>query len=301
MGKLPILVLAFNRKDHVIEALKAIRKYKPERLYLACDGPREHKPGEVKAVAETREAMLQMIDWPCKVMKLFRNKNLGCANGVYEAITWFFEHEEYGIICEDDIVLSTDFFRFCELLLPRYKDEDKIMQISARNTSFRTDIPNTYVYSQCYHCWGWATWRRAWHKMDMSMSYAPKLSAFYLVKRLGLFRGLLMKYYFITAYKNLPHFNSWATRWYLSILANDSLVICPGVNLALNIGLDNGTHYSKYDIDPYPDLKLNYLSWPLLYNDIITPDTQQRKYDNKDFMKVRLLGIRKFIKRKFKF
>lgn len=296
MGKIPILVLAFNRPDNVIEALKVIRAYKPERLYLSCDGPREHKLGEVEVVEKTREAMLNMIDWPCKVMKLFRDKNLGCANAVYEAISWFFEHEEYGIICEDDIVLSPDFFRFCELLLPRYKDNDRVMEISARNTSFRKDIPNTYVYSQCYHCWGWATWRRAWLKIDMSMSSAPQLSPLYLIKRLGVFRGLLMKYYFMKAYKNLPKFNSWATRWYLSILANDGLVICPGVNLALNIGLNNGTHFSKDDINPYPELKLDRLSWPLVYNDEIKPDTKQRKCDNKSFIKVRFLGVIKLLK-----
>lgn len=301
MGKLPILVLAFNRKDHVIEALKAIRKYKPERLYLSCDGPREHKLGETKVVTETREAMLQVIDWPCKVMKLFQDKNLGCANAVFEAISWFFKHEEYGIICEDDIVLSPDFFRFCELLLPRYKNEEKIMQISARNTSFRTDIQNTYVYSQCYHCWGWATWRRAWAKMDMNMSSVPQLSFLYLIKRLGIFRGLFMKYYFFKAYKSLPYFNSWATRWYLSIIANDGLVICPGVNLALNIGLNSGTHFSKDDTNPYPNLRLDNFNWPIIYNDVIKPDIKQRKYDNKSFFKMRICGLKKILKKHLKF
>lgn len=300
MGKLPILVLAFNRKDNVVEALKSIKKYKPERLYLSCDGARAHKPGELEMVVETRKAMLNMIDWPCKIMTLFQEKNLGCANAVYDAITWFLKHEEYGIICEDDIVLSQDFFSLCELLLPRYKNEDRVMEISARNTSFRTDISNTYVYSQCYHCWGWATWRRAWLKMDMNMSSAPQLTSLYLIKRLGIFRGLLMKYYFMKAYKSLPNFNSWATRWYLSIMANDGLVICPGVNLALNIGMDNGTHFSKDDINPFPNLKLQSLSWPLLYNDTLLPDLKQWKCDNKGFMKVRIMGIRKLIKRKLK-
>lgn len=293
MAKLPILILAFNRPDHVAKALKAIREYKPDRLYLSCDGAREHKPGEIEIVAETRQAMINAIDWPCKIMTLFRERNLGCANAVYEAISWFFEHEEYGIICEDDIILSQDFFRLCELLLPRYKNEDRVMEISARNTSSRTDISNTYVYSQCYHCWGWATWRRAWLKMDMKMNSAPKISCFFLIKRLGIFRGLLMKYYFMKAYRSLPNFNSWATRWYLSIMANDGLVICPGVNLALNIGMDNGTHFNKNDINPFPNLKLQYLSWPLRFNDTFIPDVKQLRYDNKSFMKVRLIGIRK--------
>ena len=110
-----------------------------------------------------------MVTWPCEVRTLFRTENYGCAKAVSNAIDWFFENEEYGCIIEDDVVVSQDFFTLCEDLLPRYKDENRIMQISARNTSFRTDINNKYVYAQCFHCWGWATWKRAWEKMDMKM------------------------------------------------------------------------------------------------------------------------------------
>lgn len=297
MSKVPVLVLAFNRANHVVEAMKAIREYKPERIYLECDGARPHKAGEKVAVEETRKAMLDAVDWPCEVKTFFRDENLGCANAVYGAISWFFENEEYGIICEDDIILSLDFFKLCEELLPRYMHEDKVMEISARNESFRTDIPNTYVYAQCYHCWGWATWRRAWDKMDMQMKAAPKLSRWCLVKRLGMFRGLMMKKYFMSAYHSLPNFNSWATRWFLSILENDGLVIVPGVNLALNIGMDGGAHYEAGDEDPYSGLTLGNIKWPIKYNDRLIPDNKQKHYDNKMFLKVRLIGVRKKIRK----
>lgn len=295
MKKLPVLVLAFNRADHVSESMKAIREYKPEKLYLECDGARVHKLGEKEAVEATRKAMLDAVDWPCEVKTLFREENLGCAHAVNDAITWFFEQEEYGVIVEDDIVLSQDFFKLCEDLLPRYKDEEKIMEISARNQSYRTEINNTYVYAQCYHCWGWATWRRAWMKMDMTMSATKRMTIPYLVKRLGWFRGIMMYHYFKSGYKNLTTFNSWATRWYMSILDNDGLVIVPGVNLALNIGMDGGAHYEKDDKDPYADLMLGRMEWPLVYNDDFKPDKLQKKADNKDFIRVRIGGGKKKI------
>lgn len=40
LNKNPILLLAFNRADHVIKSMKAIREYRLERRYLECDGPR---------------------------------------------------------------------------------------------------------------------------------------------------------------------------------------------------------------------------------------------------------------------
>ena len=131
--KVPILVLAFNRADHVEQAMLAIKEYKPERLYLECDGPRVHKQGEKEAVEATRKVMLDAIDWPCEVKTLFREENLGCANAVYGAITWFFEQEEYGVIIEDDVVVGQGFFRLCEILLPRYKNDERVMEISAEN------------------------------------------------------------------------------------------------------------------------------------------------------------------------
>lgn len=297
MSKLPILVLAFNRADHVVQAMKAIQAYQPERLYLECDGPRLHKSGERESVEETRKAMLDAVNWPCKVFTLFREENLGCANAVYDAITWFFNNEEYGIVCEDDIILSPDFFRFCEDLLPRYSKEEKIMQIVAQNHSHRSDINNSYVYSYREDCWGWASWSRAWKKMDMSMSSVPNLSMLFLIRKLGFFEAIMQKRVFVQAYNDLGNFNSWAYRWYLSILVNDGLVIVPGVNMAINIGISGGAHYEVGDVDPYADLEIGRIEWPLLYNDSLEVDNKQSKYDENDFFRLRMIGLRKKIRK----
>lgn len=299
MSKIPILVTAFNRADHVEKAMDAIREYKPKRLYLECDGPRENKAGEREAVEATRQTMLNKVDWPCEVKTLFREENLGCAKAMNGAITWFFENEEYGIVCEDDIILSQDFFRFCEDILPRYINNEQVMEVVSRNHSHRIDIPNSYVYSYRYNCWGWASWRRAWKKMDMSMSAAPSLTYRFMFKKLGIFEGFMRMYYFKSGYKHLETFNSWAWRWFLSILVNDGLVIIPGVNLSKNIGIDGGAHYEAGDVDPYADLQIGHMEWPLVYNDSFEIDGKQSRYDEKDFWRVRMIGLRKKIRKLF--
>ena len=295
MSKVPVLLLAFNRADHVKVAMNAIREYKPERLYLECDGPREYKIGEREAVELTRKTMLDAVDWPCDVKTLFREENLGCENAVYGAITWFFNHEEYGVVVEDDMVIGIDYFRLCEKLLPHYANEEKIMTIQAMNKSHRTDINNTYVYSWRGGCWGWASWRRAWKKMDMSMSALPALSYWKIIRRFGLIPGLdLMRNYW-NGYKHLDTFSSWAYRWSLSIQANDGLSIVPGVNLAKNIGTDGGAHYDKNDIDPYKDLMIGHIEWPLKYNDTLVIEKKQNFCDIKEFYRLRMISLRKKI------
>ena len=70
-------------------------------------------------------------------------------------------------------------------------------------------------------------------------------------------------------------------------------MICPGVNLAINIGTDGGTHYEKGDKNPYKELRLHKLVWPLVYNDKIVPEKRQKALDNKDFLRVKMIGLRK--------
>ena len=108
----PILFLIFNRPDTTIQVLQEIRKASPPRLYIACDGAREHKKGEKEKVQETRELVLKNIDWECEVNTLFRDNNLGCKEAVSTAITWFFENEEMGIILEDDWLPRQSFYPF---------------------------------------------------------------------------------------------------------------------------------------------------------------------------------------------
>lgn len=106
----PILFLVFNRPDTTIRVFETVRQAKPPRLYVAADGPRKDKIGEKEKCEEVR-SIIKKVDWSCEVKTLFRDENLGCGRAVSQAITWFFEQEEEGIILEDDILPHPDFFR----------------------------------------------------------------------------------------------------------------------------------------------------------------------------------------------
>lgn len=107
-----------------------IRRAKPPRLYIGSNGPRDYKEGEKERVKRVSEYVLSNIDWNCEVKTLFRYKNLGCGRAVSEAITWFFENEEMGIILEDDCLQCLSFFWFCEELLKKYKDDLRVWYIT---------------------------------------------------------------------------------------------------------------------------------------------------------------------------
>ncbi|MCD8295936.1 MAG: glycosyltransferase family 25 protein [Prevotella sp.] len=300
MEKLPVLLLIFCRKDNTLEMFKSVKEYEPSRLYIAADGPRSDKPGEKEACLETRQALLDEIDWECEVKTLFRETNLGCANAVYSAICWFFENEEWGIIIEDDIILSQDFYKMCEELLPRYKDVERIQQISAQNYNTKCTESNTYTFQKTTYIWGWATWRKSWNKyMDMSMSKYPDFKMISLVKYYGLYQTFKTFCHWNKAYHHLSTCTSWATRWHFAGAVNDLICICPKTNLALNIGCtgEGGTHYAANSTDPYKKLKIGKLLFPLEHPAKMKLDMKQLRIDNADFIRVRIIGFLDKMKR----
>jgi hypothetical protein len=87
--RLPVLFLIFKRRFTALKAFAPIRDYKPDRLYIAADGPRENISGEKEDCEATRKAIIISMDWDCEVKTLIRDENLGCNDAVNSGITWF--------------------------------------------------------------------------------------------------------------------------------------------------------------------------------------------------------------------
>ena len=84
-----------------------------------------------------------------RVLAYISDENLGCKHAVASGISWFFEHENEGIILEDDVVPDTSFFKFCDDLLKRYRNDDRIMAISGNNFQFNKEANDySYYYSR---------------------------------------------------------------------------------------------------------------------------------------------------------
>ncbi len=243
--KTAVLFLIFNRPYTTKQVFKAIREAKPHRLYVAADGPRADKSGEHEKCEQVRQIATQ-VDWDCEVKTLFRDKNLGCRVGVSSAIDWFFDNEEEGIILEDDCLPSQSFFWFCEELLERYRVDMRIMVVSGDN--FQKGLARnefSYYFSRFNHCWGWASWRRAWSYYEKDMQSWPYIRDNDYMQDI-LSDKKAVKYWskiFETAYRN--KIDSWAYRWTFSCWIQNGLTVLPNVNLVSNIGFDGDATHTK--------------------------------------------------------
>lgn len=245
----PVVFVIFNRPDCTRRSFAALRAARPTRLYVVADGPRRNREGEAAVCAEVRAIVEQGVDWPCEVINDYAAANLGCARRVSSGLDAVFARESEAIILEDDCVPDPSFFRFCAELLERYRDEPKIGQISGCTFQDRgQEAPASYYFSRYPHCWGWATWRRAWRHYDHAMTWwqespgqaklrewvpDPAERRVWADRLDATLRGQL---------------DSWAYRWILVLWQRGCLSISPYRNLVLNIGFgDDATHTGKQD------------------------------------------------------
>ena len=244
MFNTPILLIIFKRKETALKVLETIRRVQPKKLYIAADGARNEE--EKTKCIDTRESILKAVDWECSIKTLFQDKNLGCCDGVSAAITWFFENEEQGIILEDDIIAENSFFYFCEKLLNYYKDNEQIMHITGDSPLDRKVGEASYYFATVQHCWGWASWRRAWKYYDSTMktiSYRDTKKT--LKKR---YKDFNIRDYWQNWFYRTQDINTWDYQWTYCIISKDGICINPSLNLTSNIGFgEDSTHTSNPD------------------------------------------------------
>jgi len=243
-----VLFLVFNRPDTTAQVFEAIRKAKPPRLYVAADGPRADKPGEHEKCEQVR-LIASQVDWPCELKTLFRHRNLGCKNAVSSAITWFFEQEEQGILLEDDCLPHPDFFTFCETLLKRYRDDERIFVITGDNfQASQLRGKASYYFSKYNHCWGWATWRRAWRHYQGDLRFWPEWRKSAMWKRQTPDKVERRYWERIFARVRAGQIDTWDYPWTGSVWYHGGLTATPNVNLVSNIGFGpDSTHTASAD------------------------------------------------------
>ena len=286
--KTPVLLIIFNRPDTTRVVFEAIRKAKPEKLYVAADGPRPHVPSDVATCSESRK-IVDGVDWPCEVRRLFQDENLNCGKAPSTAMTWLFKHEQEGIILEDDCVPSPSFFRFCQELLEKYRDDERIMHIGGNNFlgGWQNDPDHSYYFSRSGHIWGWATWRRAWENFDIDIRLYEK------IKKQGFFNNFFLnrleKAYRLRKFEKTVekrgHVDWWDYQWDFARLINSGLAIVPNTNLVKNLGFGQEATHTVNGTNEMTSMEAMEMEFPLRHPPFVIRDTISDKRYFSRFMK----------------
>ena len=243
-----VLLIFFNRPSKIEEVFSAVRDARPSRLYLYQDGAREGRTDDISNVQKCRE-IVSNVDWDCDVHTFYQGKNYGCDPSEYIAQRWFFDHEEYGIVLEDDDVPSVSFFGFAKELLEKYKDDKRIAIICGMNNYDVTpDINESYFFSKRGSIWGWASWRRFIDLWDADYKWIEDPDKCNLIKQYctnGLDYDLFYRVALNHKQSGRAHYESIM---FACAAMNNMVNIVPKYNMISNIGVDQETTHGVADI-----------------------------------------------------
>lgn len=267
----PILILAFNRPKLVSALLKRISFAKPARIFFAVDAARSE--AEMDLVEQTKKVILE-IDWPCKVSTFFRTENRGCRNAPPEAISWFFDHVEGGIILEDDCHPAPEFLRLASELLTRYKDDERVGAITAFNRyNLQSDKETTYHFSKELNIWAWASWKRVWEKYDVTLErYAADIDR--IIDNHT--QNSRMRKYYRKAFSFVKDNagSTWDFQFGFAFMANGYLSVVPRERLVSNMGISlaASTHTGGYDFFEQDFSTAGSIDFPIVHPAEVSAD-----------------------------
>ena len=274
----PIIFLIFNRPQMTDRVFARIREAQPSQLFVVADGPRADRADDKEKCEKTRK-IVESVDWDCEVFRNFSDINLGCKARVASGISWAFERVDRAIVLEDDCLPDSTFFQFCSELLEYYRDDERIMAISGDNFQFgRKRTKDSYYFSRYPHCWGWATWKRAWRYYDVDMKLWPQ------AKQENRLKGILYSRTAIGYWHNAfqktydGSVDTWDRAWTLTCWLQNGLCILPNANLVSNIGFTaEGTHLT-YEHSPFSCMPTEEMSFPLRHPSMILRNAQADEF-----------------------
>ncbi|MCF8481677.1 MAG: glycosyltransferase [Rhodospirillum sp.] len=233
----PVVLLMFNRPAHVAAQLDFLRAHvRPERMFVVCDGPRSSHPEDQGKVDQCK-ALVAGIDWPCRVDTDYAEENMGCGGRVATGLTWAFTRSERLIVLEDDVRPDPSFFPYCDALLARYAEDERVMHVGG--TVFhgkRVLSAHSFYFSRYMHCWGWAGWRRAWALYDHDMAFWPELKEEgWLLSFLDPMTAAYWTRFFDRVWSG--EIDTWDVKWQYALWRHSGLATHPRVNLVSNVGM----------------------------------------------------------------
>lgn len=282
----PVALAIFNRPEQLSKAFEKVRIVKPKRLFVIADGPRDSRPGEAELCAAAR-GVTEQVDWDCTVERNYAEQNMGCGRRLSSGYDWLFNQVDRAIIIEDDCVPDVSFFTFCEELLERYIDDDRVMHITGRSHFGDNPPPREYSYyfSHQHNCWGWATWARAWKHYDFGISSWPQLRPQSNRWLKGLLHDPRAVRFFIDLFNrihgDIDAWGTWASQWNYAMFSQHGLGIRPYTNLVEYIGVEEATHSYQWGHSQQADLPIKPVEFPLKHPPcpIMDPEADKINYD----------------------
>ena len=280
---LPVLIIFFARPSTLEKVFEEVKKARPSKLFLACDGPRNEK--DLKKINECKE-IVKNIDWECEVHTNYSEENKGCGKGPSDAVSWAFSFVDRLVILEDDCVPHSGFFQYMYEMLEYYNNDLRIVVIAGFNHFLNWDCGKySYFFTKNGPMAGaWGTWKRVWedYKYDVSAISDPLIENLVYndillprakKQKIELWKQTEKKV------KNNENISYWDVQFGFLKYYMSYLTIVPKFSLVSNIGLGEDSTHALNAQNSMPSIffsKDNNFEFPIIHTPFVICD---HKYD----------------------
>jgi hypothetical protein len=269
-----VALILFRRPELTAQVFERIREARPPKLFLIADGPRPGDQEDARLCREARAAV-EEVDWPCEVVRDFADQNLGLKRRIPSGLDGVFDRVEEAIILEDDCLPDPSFFPYCEELLERYRDDERVVHISGSQLLPKPPGRWSYHFSRGPAVWGWATWRRAWRLFDVELTEWHAMSRRQRKTRLReMFEEEGEQRHWGFVWDNSREIDNWDAQWSYVALSREKLAIHPNRNLISNVGFGDQATNATDDPHGIARRPLQGISFPLEHPPEVSRDAE---------------------------
>jgi hypothetical protein len=275
-----VLLWIFIRPEKIKKVFDVLKEARPSRLFLVSDGPRAHIASDKDNIARSREIVAD-VTWECEIHRLYFDDNQGMYPIHKITNEYIFKLVDRCIYLEDDVITSVSFFKYCEVLLEKYKDDLRVNMICGMNhLGIYEDCPNDYFFTKGSSIWGFALWRRTYELFN-DLGYGDeKYYMDRLLENANNYESFCEKLEIFTKDKNYwEHPPSFEFFLGLSSFAHNQLSIVPKKNMVCNIGYGADATHNNSELELMPkrlkqffNMKTYELEFPLNHPKYIIED-----------------------------
>ena len=172
ISKSPVLLLGFNRIEHLKIRLEEIISWEPPHIYVSIDGP---KIFSANSVSQEIKNFLWHYKNHKNITLYINEKNLGLSHHITKAISKVLEIENNLIIIEDDIeIFKNAYMSMSQVLnnpnISNFGIVSGFSLIPSPPNILKNFLPNKFRITTYTSIWGWGIRKDVWEFYQLDLS-----------------------------------------------------------------------------------------------------------------------------------
>ncbi len=245
LSDLPVLILAYNRFDKFHKCFNTLKDQGIKKIFISIDGP-SNNYDIISQKKILNYCKYNVDDLDIKI-KHFAFNN-GCRLGPIKGISWFFDLNKYGVILEDDVIISQNCIESFNFLLKNKINSKEYMSISSFN-EFTNNKKESLYSLPVWRSWGWASWSDRWINHVAFLKEIKSFSLWQLYQLMPIeFRSIeIVK---LVKYSQLNLLDAWDYEFNFSHIVNKKSSLTLGGINTYSYGFDNAATHT-FDINSF--------------------------------------------------